>query len=175
MDDATRGSNVRARKDAITEGFAEIFKLRQQIAAAIDKHVKPLRASVNEIKERLREDYELPAKALNVRYAAYEVEKLAESADDHEMQDAIRELWEALPIGGTLNLADIADIAAGVTRGNGPAGMPKSVQGARKAGQAAAAAGEAMESCPYQKRTGALAIAWREGWASQAVRQVVDA
>lgn len=167
MDDATHGHNARARRDAITDGFSEIFKLRQQIAAAIEKHVKPLRDHVNDIKQNLREDYELPGKALNVRYAAYELQRSAELDGDESMQDAIRELWDALPIGGSLDLATLADSVSGVTRGHGPAGMPKSVRGARKAGCDARGRGVGIEQCPYQKRNGALAKAWCDGWRAE--------
>lgn len=162
--DATMGHNVRARRDAITESFDEIYKLRMQAAAALEKHVKPLRDHVSDIKKRLREAYELPAKAINARYAAFELLRLAENGGDDAMQDAIRELFEALPIGGTLNLADLADQAAGVSRGSGPAGAPKNARGAHRAGMEAAKAGRAIETCPYQKPSGGLAIAWRNGW-----------
>lgn len=110
--DATREHNVKARKDAISESMEQLYKLDAQIAAAIEKHVKPFRDDKAAIKERLRDDYQIPAKLLNARYASYKLERFAEEAQDHTTLDVIREMFDALPVGGMVDLVEAAQHAA---------------------------------------------------------------
>ncbi len=161
--DATREHNVKARADEIRDSFGEIYKLRMAARAAIEKHVVPLRAQVADIKKRLKDDYQIGGKALNARYSVYELERFAEDGSDDSTQDLIKELFTVLPIGAMLDLADLADVAAGVVRGAGPVGMPKDKRGARAAGRRAAEENRG-DVCPYVKKSGALAKAWRQGY-----------
>lgn len=107
--DATREHNVKARKDAIRDCFAQMYELDKQIAAAIEKYVKPFRDSRNDVKKKLREDYEIPNDIIMARYKGYALERFAEEAQDDTTLDAIREMFEALPIGGMVDLVEAAE------------------------------------------------------------------
>lgn len=100
--------SVAARRDVIIKSFKEMYALRLKIAAAMEKHVAPLRADVNAIKAKLRNDYSMPAKLVSARFASYELERLAEDGDDDITLDTIREMYELLPIGGTVDLVEAA-------------------------------------------------------------------
>jgi|SRR6185437_13148708 len=110
--DATRQHNAKARKDAISESLEQMYLLDKQIAAAIEKYVKPLRDSKNDAKKRLREDYELPNDVISARYASFKIERKATDEGDDKTLDEIREAFEALPIGGMVDLVNIANRAS---------------------------------------------------------------
>ncbi len=97
-EDATRQHNVQARTEAIQKGLEEIYQLKKKIKAAIKKHVKDHRNAITDIKTKLREDYQMPAKLLNARLVSYELERFAVESGNEATQDAIKKMYEAAPV-----------------------------------------------------------------------------
>jgi hypothetical protein len=104
----TAGHNAQARTEAMQKAFAEMYACDEQIEAAIEKYVKPYRESKSDTKARMKDEYGIPPKLLNARYNAYKIERDAAKAQDDATVDIIRELYDALPIGGIVDLVDAA-------------------------------------------------------------------
>lgn len=113
--DATREHNAGARKEAINKALEAMFQADQRAAAAIETHVQPYRQAKSDAKKVLREDYGISNEVIAARYAAYKVERQAELEGDEATQDLIREMWEALPVGGSVDLVDLAQAARGAS------------------------------------------------------------
>lgn len=107
----TREHNVAARRDAITKACEELYQLDVLIARATETHVKLHREAKTDIKSRLKEDYNITANVLAARYAPYKLERMAQDGSDDKTLDVIRELFDALPIGGMLDLVNLAQAA----------------------------------------------------------------
>lgn len=110
--DATRQHNAKARGEAISKSLEEMYGLDCKIASAIEKHVAPLRASKNDIKKRLRDAFEIPNAVISARYGSFKIEREATDSGDDTLLDTIREAFDALPIGGMVDLVNIAERAA---------------------------------------------------------------
>jgi len=78
----------------------------------MEKYIKPLRQEKAELKAGLKDDYGIPTRAFNARYGVYRLEKDAIKSEDDIMLDTVRELWDATPIGGGIDLEDLANRAA---------------------------------------------------------------
>jgi len=109
----TRDHNMGNRKDTVIDAFQRMYALRRQIKEIIDSDVKPLREEVSDIKAMLLDRFNMPAKLVNLRYTAYEAERRAVEAGDEVTQDAIRELFEILPVTGQGSFAPALDALGG--------------------------------------------------------------
>lgn len=98
-DSGNAGHNLVSRKEAIDDALKQVYALKKDIKEALAEHVKPLREEVDEIKSNLAEDYNLPKRVFNARYASYEIEADAIASKDDITLDAMRELYEAAPVG----------------------------------------------------------------------------
>lgn len=156
-DDATLQSNIGNRRDEITSGLKRLYALDCEIAALTEEHLKDLRAEKSDIKKSLRERFNLPATVVQARYYSYRIERDAERTNDGITLDAIRELHEALPIGGQANFL-------------GPIGAPKfeddvpAQADAFEQGRTAGMKGSNLATCPYPAARKKLKAEWERGW-----------
>ena len=119
-EDATREHSVEQRRDAIIRGMQRAYALDCDIDRIIEQEVKPFREDKAAIKADLHEKFGITAQQFNARYGLYKVERRAEEAGDNVTLDVMREMFECLPAGQTLDLVEAAERAA-KRRGNGKA------------------------------------------------------
>lgn len=100
-DRPTRDHNVRTRNAAITKALADTYDADVAIEAAIAEHVTPYRSDKRDIKKMLRDDFELPTRVFNARYAIYRMVRRAQEAADEITLDSFRELFRLTPKGET--------------------------------------------------------------------------
>ena len=157
-DETTRLHNARARSDVFKDSLEELYQLDARIGVAIEKHIKQLRAAKTDIMTKLREDYNLTAPMVRARYGSYKLERAAQDSSDQTTLDTLRELFTALPVGGSVDM-----FAEGNTETR--AAETHDAEQAEKEGFAAGKAGRNRDSNPYtapnQKR---IAAAWDTGW-----------
>lgn len=106
------GHNAKARKDAEREAMEANYEIDKKIEALMKKHIDPLRADKRELKSDLHENYGIAPKLYNARYNTYRLERAAVENKDDITLDTLRELWEATPIGGGVDLVEVAERAA---------------------------------------------------------------
>jgi hypothetical protein len=111
-DEATVGHNSGERAAAIADGLREMYALDGEIAAIVERDIKELRASKSAIKDSLRERFNLTSRMIQARYYSYKIEREAVEASDDLTLQAIRELYEVLPVGGTVDLIEAVEKAA---------------------------------------------------------------
>ena len=155
--DATAEHNIGNRRDEITAALKQLYALDCEIAALTEEHLKDLRADKSDIKKSLRERFQLTAKVIQARYYSYRIERDAERANDGVTLDAIRELHEALPIGGQASF--LAPIGAPKFEDDVPAQADAFEQG-RSAGMK----GSNLATCPYPAARKKLKAEWERGW-----------
>lgn len=102
----TAQHNIGNRKKMMEDALSETFTLDDQIAKAMEKHVKPYREAKRDIKAKLREDLNITATVFNARYAAYVVEGRAIAANDEATLDTLRELFEHAPVGTQVDMME---------------------------------------------------------------------
>lgn len=162
--DATREHNVKARKDAISEGLEKLYQLDRQIAALMEKHIAGPREDKNKIKADLREAYQIPAALLQARYASYKLERFAEESSDDTTLDIIREMFDALPVGGSVDLVEAAE--RGAEEDDGQSFTVKAAN-TYEAGRKAGKAGKNLDTCLHKGATveaKKLRVEWERGW-----------
>lgn len=98
--------NSTSRREAIETTCTKLYVLDREIERLIGEHVSELRGEKAKLKASLREDYQIPARLLQARYASYKLERAARDSGDTVTLDAIRELFDTLPVGGTVDLVD---------------------------------------------------------------------
>lgn len=118
---ANNEHNVKARKDAINESLEAMYKLDCKIKAATEKHVKPHRDAVADIKSKLKSDYQITAEVIKARFVPYRLERRAQDAEDWTTLDAIRESFDHLPVGGHVDLVTEAEKATEESQDNAAA------------------------------------------------------
>jgi hypothetical protein len=107
----TAKANVSNRQRCIVDSFKEMYGLDREIDAMTERHLKGLRERKSELKARLRDDFGMPAKLVNCRYAAYRLERAASEGGDNITLDVIKEMFEILPVGQSVNFLDALDAA----------------------------------------------------------------
>lgn len=103
---ANREHNVAARKEQIGNAFNRLYAIDKEIDALIERHVQELRDEKSDIKKKLRKDLNLTSKVVHLRYASYKAERLAVEQEDGVTMDAIKELYEVMPVGATVDFVD---------------------------------------------------------------------
>ena len=98
--DVTRSHNVKDRRATIMSSMKRLYAIDQEIAAIVEDEIKDLREERSDIKKMLRETFQITSAVVNARYHSYRLEQKAIEGDDGPTQDAIREMFEALPVGG---------------------------------------------------------------------------
>lgn len=100
-----------ARELAIKAAHEETYDLEKQEEALMALHITPLRERRSEIKQALRKDYEISAPQFNAWHGVYYFGREAESGQDWITLQVIKEQAKILPVGGTMDLVDIAEKA----------------------------------------------------------------
>lgn len=109
---ANKGHNVKARDEAIREAMEAHYQKDKEIERLIAEHLADLRQDKRDIKKRMAKDYEISATMFNARYAPYRIERKARDNGDDTVADALKELWQACPPGGTVDLVAAAEAAS---------------------------------------------------------------
>lgn len=122
---ATERHNSGVRDERFQDAMKRTFELDKQIEALMEQHIKPLREDKREIKAKLREDFNVTATAFNARYAPYKFEAKARDNGDETSIDLLRELFDATPVGGQMDMEDVLNASAakknGATKAKGSA------------------------------------------------------
>ncbi len=105
--------NVANRNEQLTDALSEMYAIDVQVAAALEKHVAPLRAQKTDIKSRLNKDLNITATVFNARYLPYKLEAQARAAQDDATLDNLRELFEVSPVGAQVDMMSELEEAAG--------------------------------------------------------------
>lgn len=165
----TAGSNASVRAGIMRTAFREMYEIENEIAAEKAKHVTPLQEQLRERKKALRNDLDAKAADLNFGYAAYKRDRqLAEMADGEDgeaakaSQDMMREVWETLAEGQTLNFLDAIERQSGDKFDGSPNPGYPNTETARAAGYDAGREGKNAFANPYAEKSDE-GIAWEEG------------
>lgn len=102
----TASHNADARKEAIRDALERTYQLDRRIEALMEEHIEPLRAEKRDIKKRMKDQYDVPTKRFNGRYAQYREERRAIENEDDTTLDAIRELYDVAPVGQQMDWID---------------------------------------------------------------------
>lgn len=108
-DDAPgEGHNSQSKRDA---AWARILpaarSLDEKIDALMKLHITPLREDRNELWSELANDFNVPTKVRNARYANYRIEMDAIDKGDDLTLASLHEAYKATPVGGTVNMLDV--------------------------------------------------------------------
>lgn len=99
--DATRAANVGEREKAITKAVKELYSLQCSVETAVEKYVAPYRDDMKAVRQRLRDEFQVPGKVINARLAVYRLEKGTEDS-----AAATQEVFKAMPVGTQFTLFD---------------------------------------------------------------------
>lgn len=146
----TSTHNHKVIEDAIIKACEGLYRADKAIDAAIEKHIADLRQDKADIKKKMRETYQIPAKLLQARYATYRLEQQAIDAGDDATLDTIRLLHRALPVGGSVDMVRAAQDSVTPEQAN-------------KQGVDAGLAGKDRDSNPYDDGT-EQHDHWARGW-----------
>lgn len=100
-----------ARELAIKAAHEETYDLEKEEEALMKKYITPLRERRSEIKQGLKKDYEISAPQFNAWHGVYYFAREAESGQDWITLQVIKEQAKVLPVGGTMDLVEIAEKA----------------------------------------------------------------
>ncbi len=100
-----------ARKAALIAAHNETYDLEKQEEALMAKHITPLREARSEIKANLKKQFEVSAGQFNAWHGVYYYDREAESGQDYISMQVIREQAAACPVGGSMDLVDLAEKA----------------------------------------------------------------
>ena len=107
-DNVVELTNVNARRDCISKGFKDIYKIEEEIAEKTEEHIKPLKDERTKTWRNLKKDVDIPRKVLDLQYRQYKAVRAAgEDGEDDEFDilvDHLRELHLALHPGETIRL-----------------------------------------------------------------------
>lgn len=110
---ANNEHNVEHRREAVTNSLEQLYQLDKKIKALTERHLTELRKQKSDIKSKLKNDYQMTAPMVNARYYPYRIERQAEDAEDQVTLDGIREAFNYLPVGGSVDLAEAAGGGSG--------------------------------------------------------------
>lgn len=105
------GHNSTARKTAIREAHEEHYDLQSQEDKLIAKYIQPIRDKKAEVKAKLKKEHGIEATEFNARQAVYRIERDAAKGENWIALELIKEQWDATPVGGGVDLVDIAEKA----------------------------------------------------------------
>jgi hypothetical protein len=158
------GHNARAdiRSAIQRTAFEKLWNCDRDIKATVAQHVTPLREERSEIWKTLRNDLDAKAADLSPLYALYKRDRELSEIDDEDeakkSQDMLREGFEALQQGETLNFLTVLG-GAGPKREE-PEHI--STKTARAAGRQAGQAGKSATLNPHAEGSD-LHATWNEG------------
>lgn len=101
----TQRHNAKAREEAIQNALQEMAELDAEIDERMEKHIEELRERKREIKAHLRDYFEITTAVFNARYGVYRME----ARNDDKVNDMLRELFEASPVGSQGNFLHVVD------------------------------------------------------------------
>ena len=105
-DNVVELTNVNARRDSITKGFEDIYKIEEVIAEKTEKHLKEPKALKTKIWRNLKGDVDIPRKVLDLQYRQYKAVRDARAGEKDELDillDQMREMHLALHQGETVD------------------------------------------------------------------------
>lgn len=105
-ENVTATHNVEHRKEVIRKSLEEVASTDDEIERLTALHIAPLREANSKVRKRLREDFGMPAKVFNSRYALYRMERRAIRSEDGPTLDALQEMMEIAPPGTQLDWLD---------------------------------------------------------------------
>lgn len=97
------GHNVEARAVALRKAFDDIFQTEAEIDRQVNTHVAPLREHRTEAWKNLKNDVNMKPAVLRAQYAAYKMARQAHEAGANDVLDDMREAFQALHHGETLD------------------------------------------------------------------------
>lgn len=182
-------TNAASRRECIRKGFADLLKLDDQIAAAIEEHVKPIKELRKKTMKGLSTDTGIHTTDLTLDYKKFRRQEVSKTFEEEHERDAVldaqREIYEALREGETMDffrVSDVADEKRGsvMEKPAGPAndrpqddtddGLadadPRTsslLTVARGEGAAAYDAGKNLDDSPHDGGSGPF-LAWQVGW-----------
>lgn len=147
----TAHSNSRARGDTLKSSLERLYQADREIAALIESSgIAELRAEKSDIFKVLRDDFQMPSALVRARYTAFRFERAAEDGQDDITADAIREMFELVPIGGMVDMMDALQKTA-------------PVESAYDLGYKAQGQGSSLNENPFDG-TDIRQQRWHEGW-----------
>ena len=100
-------TNVKARRDCITNGFNEIYEIEYNIAKLTEKHIKEPKALKTKAWRNLKKDVDIPRKVLDLQYRQYKAVRAAREDGENDefnvLLDQMREVHLALHAGETID------------------------------------------------------------------------
>jgi hypothetical protein len=154
--------NSAVRGERMRKDFERLWQQDREISLAVAEYVTPIREVRSDIWKQLRTDLEMKGEDLAPHYALYKRGRMAAEIDDmverQRSLDALREIYETLATGTTLNFLSVVDGASGTT-----AGESKTAKMAKAAGRQAGDAGRPLATNPHADGTDEYA-AWEAGW-----------
>ncbi len=111
--DEAEGPGAGHNSDAINKALAALLEkhcdLQDQEDVLIRKWIEPIRKKKQDVKATAKKEYDIPTAAFNARAGLRRVER---SSEDEELTLATKKLFEALPIGESLDLVAMAERVA---------------------------------------------------------------
>ena len=99
-------TNVAARRNSITKGFSDLYKIEEKIADLTAKHIKELKDMKTKTWRNLKKDVDIPRKVLDLQYREYKAVRDASAGENDELDtliDQLHELHLALHQGETID------------------------------------------------------------------------
>ena len=99
-------TNVTARRNCITKGFNDLYKIEEEIADKTEEHIKELKDLKTKTWRNLKKDVNIPRKVLDLQYRQYKAVRAARDGEDDELDtliDHLHELHLALHPGETID------------------------------------------------------------------------
>lgn len=111
-DGPTTGHNVADIHAAIQKCNQKAHSLQQQIDAAVEKYVKPLKDEQTKLFRNTKADTTVPIKVLKAHYKLFHMAREAANDEDNgpEVLDAMRITFEGMQKGGQLDWLEAVDM-----------------------------------------------------------------
>lgn len=97
------GHNVDARRAAMRSAFDDIYQTEAEIDRQVATHVQPLREHRTEAWKNLKNDVNMKPAVLRAEYNRYKMARKAHEEGAHDVLDDMREAFNALHQGETLD------------------------------------------------------------------------
>ena len=152
----TAGHNAEVRAAIMRTAFKDIYDIQAEIAHLTELHIAPLREALRKRREQLRTDLDAKSADLAPYYAIYKRDReLGEFDDEHQdeaarSQDMMREAWQALAHGETLDFLQVLDGGAAANAQPTGGGTFNEMQ-AEATGEADGRQGKRTNAALYEK------------------------
>ena len=93
------GHNVAHRKQIMSDALDQMYQLDAKVAAALTKHVAPIRAMKRDIKKNLNKELNINSAVFEACYAPYKLAAKAHENEDESTLDNLKEFFASSPIG----------------------------------------------------------------------------